>query len=148
MLQPPDLTAFNQLVWSIVMQIPEGQVSTYGQIASAIPPPEGVEPPAYDQVAARWVGYAMRDTPDDSGVPWHRVINSRGAISLPAGSASADEQRMRLEAEGVAFDDAGRVDFEAVGWDGPEPAWLEAHGLLAPKPLRRGGPTSSQLSLL
>jgi methylated-DNA-protein-cysteine methyltransferase-like protein len=148
MLQPPDPTTFNQLVWDIVRQIPEGQVSTYGQIASAIPPPEGVEPPTYDRMAARWVGSAMRDTPDGSGVPWHRVINSRGAISLPAGSAAADRQRMRLEAEGVTFNDSGRVDFEVVGWDGPDPSWLAARGLLPPKPLRRGGPSSSQLSLL
>jgi hypothetical protein len=53
-----------------------------------------------------------------------------------------------LEAEGVRFDAAGKVDFEAVGWDGPDDAWRAARGLLPPKPLRKSSPPPpGQLSL-
>jgi methylated-DNA-protein-cysteine methyltransferase-like protein len=137
MYQPPDPATFNALVWAIVQQIPAGRVSTYGQIASMIPPPEGVDALRYRRLGARWVGSAMRATPSDSGVPWQRVINSQGMISLPKGSAGADEQRLRLELEGVTFDERGRVDFAIVGWQGPSPDWLAAHGLLPPRPLRK-----------
>jgi methylated-DNA-protein-cysteine methyltransferase-like protein len=50
-------------------------------------------------------------------VPWQRVLNSKGEISLRAGAA---EQRRLLEAEGVVFDDKGRVDLARFGWQGPE----------------------------
>ena len=80
---PPDPTAFNALVWEIVQQIPPGYVSAYGQIASMIPPPSGVDPLQYARLGAIWVGYAMHAVPEGSAVPWHRVINSQGQISLP-----------------------------------------------------------------
>src|SRR5574341_2086521 len=102
MFQPPDPSTYNSTVWAIARQIPEGKVSTYGQIASMIPAPDAVDPDQYRRLAPRWVGNAMHRCPDD--VPWQRVINSEGKISLPAGSASADEQRARLEMEGVSFD--------------------------------------------
>src|SRR5262245_14307949 len=117
MFNPPEPDEYNRMVWKIVQQIPEGQVSTYGQIASMIPPPAGVDPEQYRRLSARWVGTAMNRTPSGLGVPWQRVINSQGAISLPGGSASADQQRGLLEREGVSFDSNGRVDFDAVGWD-------------------------------
>lgn len=143
MYRPPDPETFNKVVWAIVRQIPAGRVSTYGQIASMIPPPEGVEPPEYDSVKARWVGVAMRDSPDD--LPWQRVINYQGAISLPKGSAGAEKQRALLEMEGVAFDARGRVDFDTVGWRGPGDIWLADHNLLPPRPLSTDGDT--QLTL-
>jgi methylated-DNA-protein-cysteine methyltransferase-like protein len=137
MFYPPDPAGFNALVWEIVRQIPAGCVSTYGQIASMIPPPDGVDPLYYNHVAARWVGQAMNAVPPKSDVPWQRVINSQGTISLPKGSTGADEQRALLEMEGVVFDKQGRVDFESVGWDGPAQAWLHEHRLLPPRPLKR-----------
>jgi methylated-DNA-protein-cysteine methyltransferase-like protein len=139
MYLPPDPESFFSLVWEIVRQIPAGKVSTYGQIASMIPPPPEVEPPAYDRLAARWVGQAMRRTPPGSNIPWQRVINSQGTISFPAGSAAAQEQRRLLEMEAVLFDERGRVDFEEAGWDGPPAAWLAEHNLLPPRRLGRPG---------
>ena len=137
MFQPPDPIPYYEIVWEIVRQIPAGRVSTYGQIASMIPPPEEVEPPSYDRVKARWVGRAMRNVPQGSDVPWQRVIKSQGMISLPKGSAGAEEQRWLLEMEGVAFDDRGRVNFNAVGWDGPDPAWLIDRGLFPPRAINK-----------
>jgi methylated-DNA-protein-cysteine methyltransferase-like protein len=152
MFNSPDPSAFNKLVWQIAKQVPEGKVSTYGQIASMIPPPDGVDPEQYARLGARWVGNAMNHMPSGQAIPWQRVINSQGGISLPRGSANAEEQRALLEMEGVTFDERGRVDFNAVGWDGPDEAWLAANGFIAPrslkKPASRGGPKdNSQLSL-
>jgi methylated-DNA-protein-cysteine methyltransferase-like protein len=139
---PPDREAYYQTVWDIVRQVPRGQVVTFGQLAAMIPPPPGIEPPAYDRIAPRWVGYAMNAVsgPDEPTVPWHRVINSKGGISLPEGSRPAVLQRARLEAEGVRFNARGLVDFDACGWDGPDDAWLGARGLLRPHSMRRQGP--------
>ena len=151
MYSPPDPKSFNEIVWNIVRQIPSGRVSTYGQIASMIPPPEGVDPPTYDRLAPRWVGNAMNAVSgsEGTGVPWQRVINSKGAISLPEGSRAAIEQRARLEQEGVAFNEAGRVDFNIVGWEGPGDAWLKEHQLLPPRPLGKPpGKKPSQPNLL
>ncbi len=147
---PPDSQTFFQTVWHIVRQIPVGTVSTYGQIASMIPPPESVNDADYKRLGAVWVGKAMNavSATDSADVPWQRVVNSQGGISLPAGSRAATEQRRRLEAEGVAFDRRGRIHLDSAGWDGPDAGWLAAHGLLTPVPLKKAPPdTPNQLTL-
>lgn len=123
----PNTQAFNARVWEIVRQVPPGQVTNYGQIAAMIPPPEGMDPKSYDAFAARWVGGAMAACPQD--VPWQRVINSQGKLSLRSG---ADQQRELLEAEGVEFNERGRVDFKKFGWQGPPAGWLRQRGLFPP----------------
>jgi len=65
---------------------------------------------------ARQVGYALHDLPPRSGVPWHRVINAKGEISARSSGDSHELQRMLLEAEGIEFDLAGRVDLRRFGW--------------------------------
>ena len=128
MEQATDIASFRAQVYLIVQKVPRGRVSTYGQIAAMIPPPVGVEPPQYERIRARWVGRAMRHAPD--GVPWHRIINSRGRISLPAGSRPGSIQRIRLEAEGITFDRRGAVDLKRFQWEGPDARWAEERGLL------------------
>ena len=115
-LSPPDKIAYNIQVWELARQIPHGKVATYGQIASLIPPPTGVEPATYKAFAPRWVGSAMATCPDD--VPWHRVINSQGKISLRKGGGH-ETQRQRLENEGIIFDARHRVDLSVFGWESP-----------------------------
>lgn len=134
MWNPPNPREFNRLVWLIVQQIPEGRVSTYGQIASMMPPPADSDPEQYHRLGARWVGSAMRRVPDDT-IPWHRVINSQGRISLPAGSDTAEAQKHLLESEGVLFSDAGRVNLTVYGWEGPPDEWLNQHDCYPPRPL-------------
>jgi methylated-DNA-protein-cysteine methyltransferase-like protein len=136
---PPDPTTFNAVVWNIVRQIPSGIVSTYGQIASMIPPPPEVESEDYDRYGAIWVGKAMNavSATDDKTIPWQRVINSQGGISLPEGSNAAAQQRIRLQAERVTFEKNGRVNLNTYGWDGPDEAWLREHRLLTPRPLKK-----------
>ena len=144
MKEPDDLVTFRTHVYLIVQQVPPGRVTTYGQVAAMIPPPAGVEPPRYARIRARWVGRAMHNAPNET--PWHRVINSQGRISLPAGSRSAAIQRIRLEAENITFDRNGAVDFNRFGWEGPSSLWAEEHGLLSARPLSNTKPI--QLPLL
>lgn len=99
----------------VVRQIPRGRVATYGQIAGIV------------GCNARVVGYAMAATPADHGVPWQRVINARGEISLRPGDG-ASRQRTLLEGEGVRFSPGGRIDLGAAGWPGPDWEWLDSHG--------------------
>lgn len=126
---------FYNKVWSIVRQIPPGKVTSYGHIAGYIPCPAGVPADQYPALRARWVGQAMSASP--SGVPWQRVINSKGKISY---RASASEQRRLLESEGIFFDDKDRVDQKRYGWEGPPVEWLRAEGLIFPE-----GPQQSSL---
>ena len=136
-ISPPNQALFREKVWEIVRQIPPGKVATYGQIAGMIPPPEGMHLNDYDAFAPRWVGGAMAACPAD--VPWQRVINSQGKISL-RGEGDQNVQRERLEAEGVVFDAHDKVNLKAYRWPGPPVEWLKAHGLALPpdadKPLQ------------
>ncbi len=115
-VSPPKRDEFNHKVWALVRQIPPGKVSTYGQIAAFIGPPPGTDPKSYLAFGARWVGGAMADCPND--VPWQRVINSQGKVSLRPGGGGT-QQRQMLESEGVTFDEHDRVDLKAFGWAGP-----------------------------
>lgn len=110
---PPNQQAYYEQAWALVRQIPRGKVASYGQIALMIPPPVGVDFDTYKAFSPRWVGGAMAACPDD--VPWQRVINSQGKISVRPG---AERQRELLEQEGVVFV-KDRVDFRKYGWKGP-----------------------------
>jgi methylated-DNA-protein-cysteine methyltransferase-like protein len=112
---PPNPADFRAQVWAITCQIPPGKVATYGQIATWVGTPAGVSDQDYRAFGARWVGGAMAACPD--GVPWQRVINAQGKISLRGGSET--RQRELLEAEGVVFDSHERVDLKRFGWTGP-----------------------------
>jgi methylated-DNA-protein-cysteine methyltransferase related protein len=116
-VSPPDPAAFNAAVWEIVRQIPTGKVATYGQIAALVPPPQGISLQDYRGFGARWVGGAMAACPE--GIPWQRVINSQGKISLRKGGGPEIQQQL-LEDEGVEFDDRQRVDLTRYGWSGPQ----------------------------
>ena len=97
------------LVWGIVKRIPRGSVATYGQIAALAGMPR----------RARQIGYALGVTPENMKIPWHRVVNAQGRISLRLKhwqSGSDDLQRILLEAEGVTFDDSGRIDLKKFRW--------------------------------
>lgn len=100
------MQSFSSRVHAAVRRIPAGRVATYGQIAHAA----GVSR------AARQVGQALASLPDDSDVPWHRIVNAQGRIS-PRRRPGADEfQRLLLEDEGVHFDADGRIDLARFAW--------------------------------
>ena len=115
-ISPQNRSAFNENVWNLVRKIPPGKVATYGQIAVLVPLPSGMTADDYRPWGARWVGSAMAACPED--VPWQRVINSQGKISL-RGEGGHLTQRDLLEDEGVEFDQLERVDLKRFGWEGP-----------------------------
>jgi methylated-DNA-protein-cysteine methyltransferase-like protein len=91
--------------YEVVEAIPEGRVATYGQIALLAGWPG----------RARLVGHALGALEEESPVPWHRVLNSRGEISRRGLGDSEHLQRILLESEGVVFT-AGRVDLRRYRW--------------------------------
>jgi len=94
-------------IYAIVRKIPRGRVTTYGTVARL----------AGLGCQARLVGYALHALRDGTGVPWHRVINAQGKLSLVRASSSAGlTQFMRLAREGIRADAAGRIPLAKYGW--------------------------------
>jgi len=93
-------------IWAVVRRIPKGRVATYGQVAFL----------AGLGRRARQAGYAMRVLPEGSPVPWQRVINAAGRISVHPDPLFGALQRSLLEAEGVEFDRDGKVDLGRFQW--------------------------------
>lgn len=106
------VASFYDRVYAEVRRIPPGRVATYGHVAALAGNPR----------AARTVGWALHALPDDADVPWQRVINARGGISISKVGLPAELQRALLEAEGVEFRADGTVDLDRWGWLGPEEA--------------------------
>ena len=99
--------SFDQRVWDVVAQIPPGRVATYGQIADLIG--------AWG--CARQVGWALRRLPVPSPVPWQRVVNAQGRISMTLSRQGTDWiQRDLLLAEGIPVDAEGRLPLQQVLW--------------------------------
>ena len=99
-----DTPDYRERVFQIVRHIPRGRVMTYGQLALILG--EGYTP--------RTVGFVMHSS--GQKVPWHRVINARGACSTGRIVLPADKQQRMLEREGVKFDNRGRCDLEIYRW--------------------------------
>jgi methylated-DNA-protein-cysteine methyltransferase-like protein len=96
-----------QKIYAVVRHIPRGRVATYGQVARLANLPG----------QARLVGYALSALEDGSRIPWHRVVNARGAISPRRdGGPMATVQRLRLEGERVRFDRQGRIRLDVYRW--------------------------------
>jgi len=93
--------------YEIIQKIPEGKVATYGQIAAL------AGYPGY----ARQVGYALNGCPQEWDLPWHRVVNAKGMVSIPSSSPYENIQRVLLEAEGIAFTSKGRIPLSTYQWN-------------------------------
>ena len=96
----------NHRIWQVVAAIPAGRVASYGQVAELAGLGRG----------ARQVGRALRILPGDTRIPWHRVINAQGRISLPTNSRGYYIQKERLQAEGVEFTLAGKIRLQQFRW--------------------------------
>lgn len=102
---------FYFLVYNRVRQIPKGRVATYGQIAALCGSPRG----------ARMVGWALNCLKPNSPIPWQRVVNREGMISIENMRATKDEQAWLLRREGVevvAREGNLWVDLEQYQWRG------------------------------
>ena len=86
-------------IYAVVKRIPKGCVATYGQVASL----------AGISGHARLIGYALSALSPKNDVPWHRVINAKGRVSMRSEPGGENYQHSLLEAEGVLFDAVGKV---------------------------------------
>lgn len=94
-----------QKIFAVVRRVPRGRVATYGQVATL----------AGLHGRARMVGYALHTLSGHTALPWQRVVNASGGISLDLASGGLT-QRLLLEREGVHFDARGRVDLRSFQW--------------------------------
>lgn len=91
-------------LWSIVRSIPQGRCASYGDVGRAL----------HNPASGYWVGRWMAQCPED--IPWWRVVAKDGRLPLHKRDPRlAEEQRGRLESEGVSFKD-GRADMDASGF--------------------------------
>jgi methylated-DNA-protein-cysteine methyltransferase-like protein len=107
--------SFFDRVYEVVRMIPRGRVATYGQIAAIVS----------HRGAARTVGWALHGLTEGTDVPWHRVINARGQISLDPGT----HQISCLREEGVVINAQGQIDMTRFQWPGLD--WPEIEDLRA-----------------
>jgi methylated-DNA-protein-cysteine methyltransferase-like protein len=99
---------FRAAVMRIVARIPEGSLASYGQVAALAGFPR----------RPRQVGMVLKGLPPDTGLPWHRVVNTNGYVPSKGRWWGALEQIARLKAEGIPVDAEGNLDLEAHRWDG------------------------------
>ncbi len=112
---------FYEQVYTVVRRIPRGRVTSYGRIAKMLGRPR----------AARAVGYALNALRDeaDHDVPWQRVVNAAGRISIVNREFGSNLQAEKLRDEGIVIDEQLRlVDFTAVLWVGLD--WHETEDLI------------------
>lgn len=121
---PPGPLGRYTRIYELVRSVPSGQVATYGQIAFIA-----------ELSTPRTVGYALAILPGvasvaskEAPIPWYRIINSQGRISVRRDGDADSRQRTLLTEEGILFRVNGRVDFKTAGWEGPSWEWLEAKG--------------------
>ena len=100
------LGAVYRRIYDVVRKIPKGRVATYGQVAALAGLPG----------RARQVGYAMHALPSGTRVPWQRVINAQGKVSLRRRPGADITQRILLEREGIRFESRGRIALERFQW--------------------------------
>ncbi len=95
--------SFSKKAELILKRIPKGKIISYGAVAALSGSPK----------AARMVVRILHRT---EGLPWHRVVNSRGIIAIKDPSGF-EEQKILLEMEGVTSDPLGRIDLEIYQWN-------------------------------
>ena len=100
--------SFHQRVIEIISHIPRGSVATYGQVAALAGNPR----------AARQVVRTLHSASDKERLPWHRVINSKGQISLKPGQGY-EMQKALLEKEGITFDYRDTINLKRHLWLAP-----------------------------
>ncbi|WP_434779504.1 MGMT family protein [Neisseria sp. Ec49-e6-T10] len=100
--------SFPTRVYQILAAIPKGKVATYGTIARLASSPR----------AARQVGGILKRLPKDSTLPWHRVVNRFGKISME--ESNYIRQKECLLKEGILFDENDCIDLTRFGWAGDD----------------------------
>jgi methylated-DNA-protein-cysteine methyltransferase-like protein len=102
---PARTETFTQRVIKAIKTVPRGKVATYGLIALVAGNPRG----------SRQVAWILHSVTEKEKLPWHRLINRQGKISLPKG-AGYEMQKELLVEEGIAFDRDDRIDLDRFLW--------------------------------
>lgn len=105
--QNSDSQSLSERIKAVIKKIPAGKIATYGQIAAMAGNPQ----------AARQVVRILHSSSKKEKLPWHRIINSKGTISLEPGFGY-EEQKSKLIKEGIEFDKNDRIDFTLFLWTG------------------------------
>ena len=100
-----------QHILDVIRAIPSGKVCSYGRVAVLAGIPRG----------ARQVSRILHSMSEGQNLPWHRVVNAQGCISLPRGRGF-ELQRALLEEEGIEVSAVGRIDFDRFLWF---PEWMD-----------------------
>ena len=108
---------FHKRAKYIIKRIPKGKVATYGQIAAL----------AGNHRDARQVAWILHSSSQKEALPWHRIINSQGRISLEPGHGY-EVQKELLRKEDIQFDENDRIDLDNFLW---EPSIVEQYRMWA-----------------
>jgi len=100
---------YKEIIYDRVAYVPEGKVVTYGQLAEGLP-----------GITSRMAGFALSKTPENIDIPWHRVVNSRGKISIRGDGDNEQIQQKLLEQEGIVFNHLGIINLKQYKW---QPTW-------------------------
>jgi methylated-DNA-protein-cysteine methyltransferase related protein len=107
-------TALHERIYEVVRLVPPGRVATYGQIAKMV-----------GRCGPRQVGTALARVPAGAEVPWHRIVNAAGKISIRKEGGPSPEQQQRLQAEGVLFGRTERIDLKRYALSVDEMLWAD-----------------------
>jgi methylated-DNA-protein-cysteine methyltransferase-like protein len=99
---------FTTSVKKLISRIPEGSITTYGIIAACAGNPR----------AARQVARILHTSSQKEALPWHRVVNRKGQISLKRLNGY-EIQKQLLENEGVVFGKNDTIDLDIFLWVPP-----------------------------
>lgn len=99
------VSSFSARAMAIIKQIPKGKVVTYGLVAAHSGNPR----------ASRQVARILHSCSRKDNLPWHRVVNRNGQISLKP-SRGYEKQKQMLRREGVVFDREDTIDLDAFLW--------------------------------
>lgn len=101
-----EISPFTAKVIALIKQVPSGKVATYGQIAKLAGKPQG----------SRGVSWILHSSSKAHKLPWQRILNSKGKISFPVGSAEFKKQKQLLVKEGIEFNDNHEIDLKKFLW--------------------------------
>ncbi len=105
-LSQSNMPNFDDQIYAVLAQIPKGKVTTYGDVAKIAGFPRH----------ARHVGKLLGRLPKESRLPWFRVVNGKGMISLK-GARFIDQRELLLE-DGVEVKENGEISLRRFKWDG------------------------------
>ncbi len=98
------MTEETKAIIAAVQAVPPGKTTSYGAVARSAGLRGGFRPPNPRQVAR-----ILHSCSERYGLPWYRIVNAKGRLSLPPGGGF-EEQAARLQAEGVTVSADGAVD--------------------------------------